>query len=338
MDKGSDEMYEHVGIDVSKNKLDIGWIRDLRKNKIKTKVFKNQRQHLSALKDWLIKQTGQPPERILITLEPTGIYHEALIYFLYEQGFNLFLANPGKAKQYAKAIGLVHKTDKSDAMMLAHYGLDMNRSGKLSLWQPEPTEARHLKLLLRRLDALEQDLQREQNRLEASEHSDSNARVIQSIRDIISVLEQEIEKLKQEIDDHIDRHPQLRKNRQLLQSITGVGEVLSREMVCLFALKRFTHAKQAAAYLGLIPKLHESGTLKGHVTLSKAGPARFRSKLYMAAVVAGTHNPDIKAQKARLLGQGKHKMQALGAAMRKLVQICFGVLKHQQEYQPQVVN
>ena len=112
---------------------------------------------------------------------------------------------------------------------------------------------------------------------------------------------------------------------------------MSRELVCLFASKTFTSAKQVAAYIGVIPRIRESGTLKGRTMMSKVGNARIRSKLYMAAVCASTHNPDIKAQKARLLKAGKVKMQALGAAMRKLVQICFGVIKHQTEYQPQTL-
>jgi transposase len=113
---------------------------------------------------------------------------------------------------------------------------------------------------------------------------------------------------------------------------------MSRELVCLFASKRFTSARQAAAFLGLIPKIKESGTFKGRSMLSKNGSARLRAKLYMAAVVATTHNQDIRVQRDRLIKQGKTKMQAIGAAMRKLVQICFGVIKHQTKYRPQLAT
>jgi transposase len=195
---------------------------------------------------------------------------------------------------------------------------------------------RELKVMLRRLDALEKDLQREHNRQEAARVSLPSERVAQSLEDMIATLKAEIQCLQQDIDDHIDRFPELKRNRELLQSIKGIGSVMSRELVYLFASKRFQSARQAAAYLGLIPKLRESGTLKGRTTLSKVGSARLRAKLYMAAVSASTHNPDIKAQKARLLKAGKTKMQALGAAMRKLIQICFGVITHQSEYQPQL--
>ncbi len=157
-----------------------------------------------------------------------------------------------------------------------------------------------------------------------------------TVGDMILVIENEIVGLKQEIDDHIERHPILKNNRQLLKSIKGIGDVMARELVYLFAAKHFKTAKQVAAYVGLIPKLKESGKFKGHTTLSKKGPSRLRAKLYMAAVSACQHNPDIKAQRKRLLKAGKTKMQALGAAMRKLIQICFGVVKNQTEYQPQV--
>jgi transposase len=247
----------------------------------------------------------------------------------------VLLVNPGKARKYAESLNQIHKTDKLDAVTMAWYGHAQQH--KLTLWQPEAPEIRELKVMIRRLDALEKDLQREQNRQEAAQVSLLSDRVAQSLKDMIETLKAEIERLQQDIDNHIDRFPELKRNRQLLQSIKGIGTVMSRELVYLFASKRFKSAKQAAAYIGLIPKLRESGKLKGRTMLSKIGSARIRAKLYMAAVCASTHNPDIKAQKARLLKAGKVKMQALGAAMRKLIQICFGVIKHQCEYQPQLV-
>ena len=328
-------MCEFTGIDVSKEKFDVGWLRDVKTGKKKTKVFKNTRAGHQQVQDWLLNNLKVPAQDIVITLEPTGVYHEALMYFLHDCGFQVLLVNPGKARKYAQSLNQLHKTDKLDAVTLAWYGHAQQH--KLTLWQPEAPEIRELKVMIRRLDALEKDLQREQNRQEAAQVSLSSDRVAQSLKDMIETLKAEIERLQQDIDNHIDRFPELKRNRQLLQSIKGIGTVMSRELVYLFASKRFKSAKQAAAYIGLIPKLRESGKLKGRTMLSKMGSARIRAKLYMAAVCASTHNPDIKAQKARLLKAGKVKMQALGAAMRKLIQICFGVIKHQCEYQPQLV-
>ena len=324
-----------TGIDVSKEKFDIGWLRDAASGKKKTKVFKNTPGGHQQAAQWLLKNLKAPAEEIVVALEPTGVYHEALLYFLHECGFQVVLVNSGKAKKYAESIDQVHKTDKLDAMMLAYYAYAQRH--KLSLWQPEPVEVRELKVMIRRLDALEKDLQREKNRQEATQVSLSSQKVVQSLTSMIATLEAEIKRLQQDIDDHIDRFPELKQNRQLLESIKGIGPVMSRELVYLFAAKTFHSARQVAAYLGLIPKLKESGKLKGRTMLSKCGSARIRAKLYMAAVCASTHNPDIRLQKQRLLRAGKGKMQALGAAMRKLIQICFGVIKHQSEYQPQLV-
>lgn len=325
-------MHIAIGIDVSKNKLDLCWLRDPLTNKKKSKTFKNQPTELNNISNWIRKHTGTEPQDVLVTVEPTGIYHEALIYHLHAQGFNIFAPNPSRVHAYMKAEGIVHKTDKSDAAVLARYGLQTN---KRKLWQPEAPKIRALRAMLRRLDALEADRIRELNRLEASMISGSSERVIQSLKEMIRVLEAEIQALQDDIDDHIDQTPELKKNRKLLRSIPGIGPVLSRELVYLLTAKPFLTAKQIACYVGVIPRIQQSGKWEGHTRLSKEGPSRLRAKLYMAAIVAKQHNPIIRDQYDRLLVAGKKKMQALGAAMRKLLHICFGVVKHQQEFQPQ---
>jgi len=326
-------MMHYVGVDVSKEKVDVCWLRDVEHQKIKTKVFKNK--DFGLITNWLRQQVSDDLSAVTIVLEPTGVYHEGLTYFLHEAGLKVRIGNPSKAREFASSVGFKHKTDKEDAKVLAYYGSLEPRN--LKVWEPEPPKVRELKALLRRLTALEKDYQRELNRLEASEVSGASTRVTDSIRAILDSLDDEIKRLKRDIDDRIKKDPVLAKNRELLQSISGVGEVFSREMVVLFAAKAFMNAKQVAAYLGLIPKLKQSGTQEKKTVLSKFGPARIRAKLYMAAVVASQHNLDIKRQKHRLIANGKSKMAALGAAMRKLVQICYGVVKNQEMYQPQSV-
>lgn len=328
-------MKHFVGIDVSKEKVDVCWLREMNKatnkTRIKTKVFQNK--EFDAVTTWLKSNVSEDFSEIVVVLEPTGVYHEGITYFLHEAGIELRISNPSAARAYADSVGFKHKTDKEDAKLLAFYGAEQPLN--LRVWEPEPPQVRELKAILRRLEALEKDQQREENRLEAIEISGASVRVTGSIKDMIAALKTEIRRLKQDIDDRIKKDPVLAKNTELLQSIKGVGEVVSREMVVLFAAKQFTSAKQVSAYLGLIPILNKSGTHVGKTTLSKRGPGRLRAKLYMAAIVAGQHNLDIKRQKHRLLASGKCKMAALGAAMRKLVQICYGVIKNQQMYQPQ---
>ncbi len=153
---------------------------------------------------------------------------------------------------------------------------------------------------------------------------------------MIGELEAERQRMEKQIDDHIDRHPDLKNDLRLLRTIPGVGVVVSRVMLSVIRSRAFNTASECAAFLGVIPKLKESGIFRGRTTLSKKGPPQVRAKLYMAAIVASQYNADIKAQRTRLLMKGKNKMQALGAAMRKLVHQCFGVLKHQTEYCQQV--
>lgn len=324
---------QSIGIDVSKAKLDCCWLRDPEAVKLKTKVFKNTAPDHRKLGQWILAQTKSLAEEIHIVMEATGVYHEPLAYALYELGFQVSVVNPARTKEFSNSLGATHKTDAKDSLMLAQFGHRM----KPGLWQPEPPEARELKALLARLEALEFDLQREMNRREKADFSGLSQRVFDSLEHMIKTFKEEKRRLEHDIDDHIDRHPQLKKNRELMASIPGVGPVLSRTILSVIHSRDFTSAGQLSAYLGLIPRIQQSGQWKGRSRLTKQGPSRVRAKLYMAAVVATKANPDIKRQYERLQANGKCKMQALGAAMRKLVQICFGVVKHQSEYRPQLI-
>lgn len=324
-------MYCVVGIDVSKAKLDVLWLKDATTLKVKSKIFSNDASGHDELTEWLVKNTGQPLEQIHVVMEATSIYHETLAYHLHENNLQVSIVNPAHVRDFAKGLGTIHKTDKKDSLILARYGALVSPS----LWQPEPAEIRALKALLSRIEALDTDLLREQNRMEKAEFSQSSPIVIDSLHKMIAELKKERNRLEQEIDDHIDRHPRLKKDASLLRSIPGVGPVISRIMLSVIHSRSFDTASECAAFLGVIPRLRESGIFRGRASLSKKGSPVVRAKLYMSAIVASQHNPTVKAQRERLMRNGKTKMQALGAAMRKIVHICFGVIKNQTEYSPQ---
>lgn len=324
---------EMIGIDVSKAKLDCLWLRDPVSLKIKSKVFPNTPAGYQTLLAWLEKQTGEAATQCHCVMEATGIYHEGLAYALHEAGVRISVINPAQLREYAKSLGTRTKTDKKDSLVIARYGATQQPRP----WQPEPAEVRQLKALLARYEAVKQDIQRELNRLEKARITQASTEVLTSIETVHQQLDAERTRLEALIDEHIDQYPDLKQDRELLESIPGVGPVISQQMVALLRSRSFTAASQCAAFLGLVPVQHESGSsVRGRPRLSKAGNAQLRAKLYMAAVVATRHNPDIRTQYERLLRHGKSKMSALGAAMRKLVQICFGVLKHQKPYLPQV--
>lgn len=233
-------------------------------------------------------------------------------------------------KDFGKSLGIRTKTDKSDSLILAKYGALLNPK----FWSPPSSEARELQALLSRREAIVQDLLRERNRLEKTEVAEVPPTIRQSILDTIDFLEQQLDKLQRNIDHHVDKHPKLKQDRELLTSIPAVGPQVGNHMLAVLHNHSFRSAEQFAAYLGLVPVERQSGaSVKGRPRLSKNGPAHIRAKLYMAAIVATRHNPHLKALYIRLQANGKSKMSALGAVMRKLVHLCFGVIKTRMPYQ-----
>ena len=106
-------MLAFVGIDISKEKVDLGWLRDVVTRKKKNKVLPNTVKGHKETAQWLLKNIKTEAENIVIVMEPTNVYHEGIMYFLREQGFKVFLVNPAKARKFAESIDLIHKTDKS---------------------------------------------------------------------------------------------------------------------------------------------------------------------------------------------------------------------------------
>jgi transposase len=323
-----------IGLDVSKRHVDAVMLLDEEGAKKRHKRFTNNAPGYQQLITWAQHHSRAELSACQLVMEATGPYHENLARALYQAGAVVCVVNPKRLKDFASGLGLKAKNDALDAFAIARYG----QLCQPSPWQPEPAEYRYLKELLRRLEALETDRQRERNRLEKAQASDTSAAVLDSLQRSLMFLDAEYQRLQQQINDHIKAHPQLKQDRQLLESIPGIGSVLSAQMLALLhGGQRFDSASQVASYLGLTPTEHQSGSsINKKPRLSKLGPPRLRAKLYMAAIVASHHNPDVKALYQRLLERGKCAMAALGAAMRKLAQICFGVIKHQTPYQPQV--
>lgn len=268
-------------------------------------------------------------------MEATGPYHDIAAMSLYDANCKLSVVNPARTREFAKSLGHKTKTDKVDASVLARYSQE--RHAELKPWAPPSPHYRPLSTLLKRKQALETDLRRERNRLEKVQSSQPDALVSASIERMIAHLESEHALLEQQIETLVQAHPERARDRGLLQSIQGIGRVVSTLLLPVLQPGRFDKASQAAAYLGVVPVEYQSGSsVNSPPRLSKAGEAVIRAKLYMAAITAVRYNPDVKALYERLLAKGKSKMSALGAAMRKLVHLCFGVLKHQTPYSPNV--
>lgn len=148
-----------------------------------------------------------------------------------------------------------------------------------------------------------------------------------------------IKEMKRAIKEHIDNHPDLRHKRDLLSTIPGIGDTTITQILTFLADGRFRRAKQVAAFLGLNPRQHTSGSsVRGKARMSKTGDSRLRVAFYMPAIVAMRFNPVIRAFSQRLLANGKPKMLVVGAAMRKLAHIAFGVLKSGRPFDPKLAT
>jgi len=142
--------------------------------------------------------------------------------------------------------------------------------------------------------------------------------------------------IKDYIQDHIDQHPDLSANKKLLETIPGVGNATIRQVLAFIGnVEDFQNAKQLAAFIGLNPKQRQPGSsVRGRTRLSKIGDSRLRKAFYMPAIVSKQYNPIIKDFCARLKTAGKSPMQIIGAAMRKLVHLIYGVLKSGKPFNP----
>lgn len=317
-------MMHVVGVDIAKVKFDLAL---LVQGKFKTKVFRNDVEGIAACLKWL---AGHAPQGVHACLEATGSYGHALAEALFDAGHTVSMINPARAQAFANTLGTRSKTDGVDARMLARLCVALQPEP----WAPEPKPVRALRGLVQRLDALVVMRVQESNRLEGASEA-----VAASIGEHLAFLDQRIERLRQSITEHIDQHPDLREQRELLCTIPGVGHTTAAWLIGLLQLTRFDSARAAAAYVGLTPAHRQSGSsLHARPRLSKRGHAGLRKALYMPALAAMRFNPILEAFAKRLLARGKHKMAVIGAVMRKLVHIAFGVIKSGKPFNPQLTG
>jgi transposase len=205
-----------VGIDVSKKKLDVALLAD---GKLKSKVVENSAQGYEDLGDWVLRQKVAV-EDVHVCMESTGIYSEPVAMGLQQAGFKVSVVNPGCIKGFGKSENLRNKTDDIDAGLIARYCAAV----KPEFWSPPPLEQRQLRAWSDRLLALKDIRQQEQNRIEAHRFAGQDA-LVKHVEEHVDWLDKQIAQLEKDIDDHIDRHPDLKRDADLITSIPGLGRV-----------------------------------------------------------------------------------------------------------------
>jgi transposase len=310
-----------LGIDIAKYKFDTTLRVDQR---IFRQQFTNDPAGFAALLKWLRQHQV---DQLHAGLESTGRYGLALAHLLHGRGFRVSLLNPLSLHHYARSKFQRHKQDKLDADLMAEYLQKENPPA----WVPMTVHQTQLQELSRLLQVRKEQLAQENNRLENLPQSPAAARVIKGF---IRILERQITKLHQQLLDSLKSDPQAWADWKLLLSIPGIGELTAA--ILLAELPRYLQsARAAAAYTGVTPARHQSGTLDYSKGLSVLGNRRLRKALYFPAITAlRGHNQLIAAKAQRLRAKGKTEMCIVGAAMHQLVRQAWGVLKHQKPFDP----
>lgn len=312
----------NVGIDISKKKFDVCML--FPNGKVLNRVFKNDLEGFTAFLNLLDQKD---PGCCRVAMEATGWYGEDLARVLYDKGHTVLVINPAQIKYFGKSRLSRSKTDKKDARLIADFAL--THPG-LRHWVPLTASQEKLKSLYRHLRRLKEDHAQLLNRLE----SDRNEDVRKYSGKQLKFIKNLIQDLEDQIRSHIESDPELKAKAELLLTIPAVGEVLCWGFLSEAPdLRNFENAKQLAAFAGLNPSVHESGSsVRGRGGISKTGSAALRKLLYFPGISAMRFNPVIKSFSEMLRAKGKNGKVIVIACMRKLLHIIYGVLTKQQPF------
>jgi transposase len=305
-----------VGIDVAKEKLDIAVLGEKKASQVGndetgiTKLIKKMK---------MLKPT-------LIVVEATGGYQRVVALGLYEAGLPVAVVNPSRVRQYARASGLLAKTDKLDAFNLAEFGKQM----KPRKYEAKSESERHVSALLVRRRQLEEMLKAEKSRLRTVPTA-----MRPSIERMIEVLKGEIKQLEKELDKFMKENEEWQAQEQILTSAKGVGRVTAATLLAELPELGKLDRKKIAALVGLAPMNADSGKKRGY-RKTKGGRMEVRNVLYMSTLVATRYNPLIQVQYQQLLKRGKVKKVALTACMRKFLTILNAMMRDKVPFRQMV--
>lgn len=303
---------KYVGIDVSKDRLDVAMLGERQEKQVN-----NTQKGINELVQWM--QDLQPE---LIVVEATGGYQRGVVDGLFQTGLAVAVVNPARVRQFARACGLLAKTDKLDAQVLAVFGQRVQPRH----YESKSEVGKQLSALLVRRRQLEEMLKAEQNRLRTISQS-----LKCSVERIIACLKEEKKTLDEQIRQFMAEQEVWQEQSEILRSVPGVGMVTTATLLAELPELGKLDRKKIAALVGVAPMNFDSGRKHGY-RKTKGGRADVRSVLYMATLVATRYNPLIRAQYQQLLKRGKEKKVALTACMRKFLTILNAMLRDRQPF------
>lgn len=313
-----------LGIDVSKDTLEVAF-----DDKSKTRCIANDDKSV----DELVKELKHLANSIgVILLEATGGFERRAAVALCQAGFAVMVVNPRQARDFAKSMGYLSKTDAIDARVLSHFAKTLSQSAqrdRLLLKLPDAQQEELNALLIRHHQLVSMRVA-ESNRLEMSHRSQHKG-----IKAILKALDRQIEQIDKDMDGRLKKH--FADKVALLKDFKGIGPMTKASLVAaLPELGALSHA-QIGKLVGVAPLNVDSGRYKGKRT-TWGGRADVRSALYMATLSAIRYNPVIKAFYDRLIAKGKIKKVALVACMHKMLTIINAIFKSGNPWNPDHQN
>jgi len=310
-------MKTNIGIDVSKRFFDLHILED------------NKDMHFEYTAAAVAKcvKLLSAMEVVLIVMEATGGYETNLAAQLQAAALPVAVVNPRRIRDFAKAAGFLAKTDKIDSHVIAQFAAKLQPPADAVI----NANTAILRALVARRKQLFEIRTAEHNRMEHA----FGKEVICSIKVVLRTLDKEIEKVDKQIGEHIDQEPELKQRAEILKSTPGIGQTTASMLVVALPELGRANKKEIAALVGLAPMNRDSGMSRGK-RMTGGGRRDVRSRLFMPMLVAIRHNPVIRKYYRHLLDQGKPKMAAIIASMRKLLVILNTMLKNRQRWQPQM--
>jgi transposase len=302
----------YVGIDVSKDRLDMAVLGEERGWQVD-----NTQAGIARLVQQMQERC---PE--LIVVEATGGYQRAVVEALFVAGLAVAVVNPARVRQFARACGLLAKTDKLDAQGLAVFGQRVQPK----LYEGKSEAEKQLSALLVRRKQVEEMLKAEQNRLRIVSSS-----LRGSMERSIAFLKEEKKILDEQIQQFLAEQEAWQEQMKILKSTPGVGMVTTATLLADLPELGKMDRKKIAALVGVAPMNYDSGKERGY-RKTKGGRTNVRSVLYMSTLVATRYNPLIRTQYQHLLKRGKEKKVALTACMRKFLTILNAMVRDKQPF------
>ena len=323
---------QNVGIDISKKELAVCLIflkQNLSVSIKGTRKFHNNRPGFKAMFEWVEKKKDSSLP-LHFTMEPTGVYHENLAYFLNDKEQLVHIVLGNKAKKYAESLDTNSKTDKLDSKALARMGVER----ELESWNPGSPTYRKLKVLTRERSAILKLRVMITNQLEAMMNSAfPNKKSANRLKRLIKEFNSQIAKIEKDIESIVEKDMELKSKILKITTIPGVGFATAIVIIAEtdgFALIK--SIKQIVSYAGLDIKIRESGKWRGKSKISKAGNVHIRKALYWPAYTSIAHTQTYKDFYERLFGRKEISMVASVAVQRKLLGLMYTLWKNGTVY------